>query len=187
MNPSLIHIQTEALLDVSKAIALGKFVSLRKGRPGYTELAITEACIYAFWLRNTDNGAESLHRILRINGPNKKPEELTWNWNLQNDNILLYVGKTTNFKNRLKKHLLLGTSHWEHKRYDYLNKKTTACQLRAGVEHLLKHSKHRSNIDFMLDNIYVNAIKLDGLANRFFAEDLAIGKGKPWFNVDSER
>lgn len=42
-------------------------------------------------------------------------------------------------------------------------------------------------LDFIRERIQVSYIPLDGLGNRFFAEDLAIGKGKPWFNVDSER
>jgi len=68
-----------------------------------------------------------------------------------------------------------------------LNKKTTACQLRAGIEHLLKNSLEENSIDFMLNNILVSIVEMDGLADRFFTEDLAIGIGKPWFNVDSER
>ena len=187
MNESLIHSKTETLLEANQALELKQFVSLSNGRVIYSDLVTTEACIYAFWIKNIHRTAELLHRELCINGPKGKPEKITWDWNLHENSILLYVGKTTNFKSRIKKHLLLGTNNWEHKPNNYLNKKTTACQLRAGIEHLLKHSKPLNTIDFMLNNILVNAVKLDELTSRFYAEDLAIGKGKPWFNIDSER
>lgn len=143
----------------------------------YSDILVIKPSVYAFWLINTNNQAESLHRQVRITGPDGSSEKISFDWNLNNDFILFYVGKTTNFKNRLKKHLLLGTNTWEHKENDYLNKKTTACQLRSGIEHLIKNSS----------NIRISIIELDALVERFFAEDLAIGKGKPWFNVDSER
>jgi len=187
MDASLIDRKVEYLLNTSKSYLLKQLLVIKGKSIRYSALTIIKPSIYAFWLDNSNKEAELLHRRLRITGPNGSNEEITLDWNLNNDFILLYVGKTTNFKNRLKKHLLLGTHTWEHKEKNYLNKKTTACQLRAGVEHLIKYSSIDNGIDFMLSNIRISIIEMDGLVERFFAEDLAIGKGKPWFNVDSER
>lgn len=187
MDVSLIDRKVEYLLNTSMSYTLEQLLVIKGNSIRYSALATIKPSIYAFWLDNSNQEAKMLHRRVRITGPNRSNEEITLDWNLNNDYILLYVGKTTNFKSRLKKHLLLGTQTWKHKENDYLNKKTTACQLRAGVEHLIKHSSIDNGIDFMLSNIRVSIIEMDGLAERFFAEDLAIGKGKPWFNVDSER
>lgn len=187
MDASLIDKKVEYLLNKSMSYALEQLLVIKGRSIRYSRLATINPSIYAFWLDNSNKEAEVLHRIVKITGPNGSNEEITLDWNLDNDFILLYVGKTTNFKNRLKKHLLLGTQAWKHNAENYLNKKTSSCQLRAGVEHLIKHSSIDSGIDFMLSNIRVSVIEMDGLIERFYAEDLAIGKGKPWFNVDSER
>lgn len=187
MDASIIDTKVQDVLNPSKSYALDELVKVKGNSIRYSDIAVIKPSIYAFWLINTNNQAESLHRKVKITGSNGSSEKIPFDWNLNNDFILLYVGKTTNFKNRLKKHLLLGTNTWEHKENDYLNKKTTACQLRAVVEHLIKNSSIDNGIDFMFSNVRVSVIELDGLIERFFAEDLAIGKGKPWFNVDSER
>lgn len=139
---------------------------------------------------NNDGIAEKLNRSQEIKGPGNKPYPFTWDWNVNDKRILVYVGKTTTFKSRLSQHLKLKTFNWvvpEDKTSPY--KSTTPCQLRSGIEHLLSANIRSTNLglDFIRDRIRVSYIPLEGLGNRFFAEDLAIGKGKPWFNVDSER
>jgi len=109
MDSALIDKTVKDLLDIKKANILSKLVSVSNGKIKYTDLTISKPSIYCFWLKNYTNQVKSMHRVLSIKGPNEEPNELEWDWNITDTNILLYVGKTTNFKNRLKQHLLLGT------------------------------------------------------------------------------
>jgi hypothetical protein len=55
--------------------------------------------------------------------------------------------------------------------------RTTACQLRFGIEHVFRtHANPLALIDDC-DN---------AVAERFFAEDRLVGHLRRWFNIDSE-
>jgi hypothetical protein len=190
MNENLINETVNQLIDFNTSKPLSHFVTFNGNKIRYSNIPENELGLYAFWLTNNDGIAQKLNRSLEIKGPGNKPYSFTWDWNVNEKNILVYVGKTTKFRNRLAQHLKLKTFNWEvpkDKTSPY--KSTTSCQLRSGIEHLIIGNTEPTNIglDFIRERIRVSYIPLEGLGNRFFAEDLAIGKGKPWFNVDSER
>lgn len=190
MNENLINETVNQLLDFNTSKPLPHYVTFNGNKIRYTNVPNEKKGLYVFWLMNNDGDVEKLNRSLKIKGPSNKLYSFTWDWNVNEKNILVYVGKTTTFKSRLGQHLKLKTFNWdvpEYKTSPY--KPTTSCQLRTGIEHLLiKNTKpNNRGLDFIRDRIRVLYIPLEGLGNRFFAEDLAIGKGKPWFNVDSER
>ena len=190
MNEDLINETVDKLLDFNASKPLSHFVIFNGNRIRYTNTPENEKGLYAFWLMNSDGIAEKLNRFLKIKGPGNVLYSFTWDWNVDEKYILVYVGKTTTFRSRLSQHLRLKTFNWiipKNKTSPY--KPATSCQLRTGIEHLLtaKNQPNNRGLDFIKEKIRVSYIPLDGLGNRFFAEDLAIGKGKPWFNVDSER
>ena len=190
MNKKLIDSVVDQLLDFNTSKPLSHYVTFIGNKIRYTKFPKEKKGLYAFWMLNNDGILEKLNRSLEIKGPGNKYYPFTWDWNVNEKYILVYVGKTTTFKSRLGKHLKLKTFTWvvpEDKTSPY--KPTTSCQLRTGIEHLLSGNTQPtiSGLDFIRERIQVTYIPLEGLGNRFFAEDLAIGKGKPWFNVDSER
>lgn len=190
MNENLIDTVADQLLDFNTSKPLSHYVIFNGNKIKYSNIPENELGLYAFWLKNDDGIAQKLNRSLEIKGPGNKPYPFTWDWNVDEKYILVYVGKTTTFKSRLGQHLKLKTFKWEvpeDKTSPY--KPTTSCQLRTGIEHLLIGNTQPTipGLDFIRERIQVTYIPLEGLGNRFFAEDLAIGKGKPWFNVDSER
>lgn len=190
MNENLINKTVNRLLDFNTSKPLSHFVTFNGNKIKYTNTPDNEKGLYAFWLLNNNGDVQKFNRSLEIKGPSNKLFPFTWDWNVDEKYILVYVGKTTTFRSRLSQHLRLKTFNWvipKNKTSPY--KPTTSCQLRAGIEHLLaaKDQSNNRGLDFIKERIRVSYIPLDGLGNRFFAEDLAIGKGKPWFNVDSER
>ena len=68
----------------------------------------------------------------------------------------------------------------------FLVKRTSSCQLRAGIEHLFKN-KTRSSLEEKLKHFGISFYPETDFINRFYLEDLAIGYYRPWFNLDSER
>lgn len=156
--------------------------------------------LYAFWLKSSCMKTLSLLNYkVQLKGPkdmnavgNHKYYECTWGWEYDEEWILLYVGKTTNFKNRLGMHFKLKTnsSDWPKSEDGTLSKPTTSCQLRSGIEHLINSNRRSSEIEvieFMRENLWVSNHEIKDASQRFYAEDLAIGQGCPWFNLDSER
>jgi hypothetical protein len=143
--------------------------------------------LYVFWFNNHDNAINNLKRNLIIKGPNGIDNNICWDWNLEKSSVCLYVGKSYNLQKRLGLHLLLKTPNLYETQSDYLNKKTTSCQLRSGFDYLLQS---KSNIDIVKElsnRIDVSIIKEVDFIKRFYKEDLLIGSLLPWFNVDSER
>lgn len=187
MDKGIIEDSVNKLLDYSRVKPMPNFVQFVScNRAKYSTSVSEKECIYAFWLNNKDSIVKELNTKFTVLGVNKFQQKVEWSWNLDDNQILLYVGKTTNFKKRMKKHLMLGTKQWKQNDDNTLYKKSTACQLRAGVEKLIQ----KSDIDFfefLNERIGVNYVEMDNFIDRFFAEDLAVGIGKPWFNVDSER
>ena len=67
-----------------------------------------EAAIYLFWYKNDDRRLQKLSRKVAIKGPRKGPQSgpqkykdmityppMTWDWNMKQDYVCLYVGKST--------------------------------------------------------------------------------------------
>jgi hypothetical protein len=154
-----------------------------------------EEGIYVFLYEKKDENIEELKRSLFIKGPknseNNKTENdnVIWDYDKEKKFICLYVGKTTNFKERLKDHLLLGTDQLPNKgdKKNQLNKKTTACQLRSGFDYL--YSKEKVNIkEKLINHLFVSFYPVkDDFIKRFYLENYFIWRFKPWFNLDSER
>jgi len=180
--------------------------------------------IYAFWWKNeTDEEKQllrSFNRRVFIKGKQIKPKreeippehiihEVNWDWNLEESFVCLYVGKASNIAKRVKQHLGMGhgqnwyelTNHANYKaskaakyKNGFLLKWDTACQLRAGMEHLLSSGDGTYQFkDALQKNIYFSHFTdFDkdphiAMTERFYSEDFAIGSLRPWFNVDSER
>ena len=172
--------------------------------------------VYAFWWMNDEDFKviKSLNLDVVIKGKqNRKSENSTekfivyeTKWDLTPivaDRICLYVGKSHDIANRVEQHLYQSFKHhWykhnEHKlkfRLDnMLLKRTTACQLRAGIEHLYKFRVEGFNFhEILKGHIGISfyrsesALQEDKMKERFYLEDLAIGYLKPLFNLDSER
>jgi hypothetical protein len=95
--------------------------------------------------------------------------------------IPLYAGKSADsLYKRIKLHLQIN-----HQKY---TGKTTADQLRRGMERLFK--QHDSTSQLIVDHVGYSFISLHGekeVVNRFYLEDYVIGKLMPLFNVDIER
>ena len=65
---------------------------------------------------------------------------------------------------------------------------TTSCQLRAGIDRLFPREENTRGI--VLKHVGLSFVELDGnvnAANRFYLEDMAIGRMCPALNVDVER
>jgi hypothetical protein len=165
--------------------------------------------IYSFWwLNGNAEMIEGLHRTTKLKGrkvgDGHESHEVIWKWNLDKPYICLYAGKANCIQTRVKQHLELSTSSpdWYDKGYkiyrkgqiaispnriiDMLVKRTTACQFRAGLEHLFKHSVNNP-LSEKLKHIGFAFVEETDPTERFYLEDLAIGVHRPWFNVDVER
>lgn len=130
---------------------------------------------------------------------------LNWDWNIDATPVCLYVGKSSDMRRRLNEQFELGTTSeaWysphkktrsrEHrlwvpnKEEDFLVKRRSGCQVRAGIEHLYKAAASPSTIEQKLHNIGLSYLEEPCFKERFYMEDLAIGYFRPWFNLDSER
>jgi len=65
---------------------------------------------------------------------------------------------------------------------------TASCQLRAGIDHLFPARPDTREI--VLENVGLSYVELNGekhAVNRFYLEDMAIGRMRPPLNVDIER
>jgi hypothetical protein len=143
--------------------------------------------IYSFWYYNSNNKIQGLNRNLVIEGPNKKKHEIKWDWNVNDEFICLYIGKTTDFRKRIPLHLLLKTNNLKNKKGNQLNKKTTSCQLRSGFDYLYSNKNDIYIKNELMEHIYLSFYYENDFVKRFYIEDYLIGKLRPWFNVDSER
>lgn len=161
------------------------FVDLKNRR--YTKNNLEFPGVYCFWLMNHDKTAKNLKRDVIIQGPNNCAQKIHWDWNLDEEMICLYVGKSTNIKHRLGLHLLLRTSNLYQEPMDSLNKITTSCQLRSGFDYLYQVQQNSNMIDVMSKRLMFSCFREDDFVKRFFIEDYLVGKLLPWFNVDSER
>jgi hypothetical protein len=101
--------------------------------------------------------------------------------------ICLYVGKTTNLRDRVTKHLKLTKEDiWNGKTRNSGKKPNTVSQMRIGLETvfdkgMLEEIKENVSLSWAVMDEYSEAI------NRFFLEDKMISHNYPLFNIDVER
>ena len=143
--------------------------------------------IYIFWYNNKDKKLNELNRNLIIHGPSKSKQHIEWNWNLDEEYVCLYIGKTTTIQQRIAQHLILKTENLKNINGDQLNKKTTSCQLRSGFDYLYSKNENTYIKNELMQHLYLSIYYEEDFIKRFYLEDYIIGKLKPWFNVDSER
>lgn len=152
-----------------------------------------EPGLYAFWwIDDIDNLFRS-NLIIVLKGPAGKPLEIEFEnwWPEDLPYPCLYIGKTTNIKNRFSQHIKRGSSKRLHHIPNSGEKQkavTTTCQLRYGIEHIFH--KAEEPLDIIMNSVgfsYTTNSGSDGFIDRFYLEDKLIGTWKPWFNIDSER
>jgi hypothetical protein len=101
--------------------------------------------------------------------------------------ICLYVGKTTNLRDRVSKHLKLGSEDiWKDKKRNSGTKPNTVSQMRIGLETVF----NKSMFEEIKNDISISWTEMDGYSesiNRFFLEDKMISNYYPLFNIDIER
>ena len=160
--------------------------------------------VYAFWYRNANPPARDLNRAYQIQGKQKAHEKkepayimhhVEWNWNLDQEYICVYIGKTSCLSNRIKQHLYVKI---EENIYTYdahkipsgnkrlLYKPTTSCQFRSGFDWLFK-GRDKMRAQALQHNIFFSVVEVTSMITRFYLEDYYIGILRPWFNLDSER
>jgi len=143
--------------------------------------------IYIFWYYNKTKKLYELNRKLIIDGPLKIKQNIEWNWNLEDEYVCLYIGKTRDLKKRISQHLLLNTDNLKNINDSQLYKKTTSCQLRSGFDYLYSKKENVYIKNELMEHLYLSIYYEDDFVKRFYLEDYLIGKLRPWFNVDSER
>ena len=156
-------------------------------KPKYKKIKKNGNGIYIFWYYNKTKKLHDLNRKLFIDGPKKEKQKIEWNWNLENEYVCLYVGKTRDMQKRISQHLLLDTDNLGSKNGSQLHKKTTACQLRSGFDYLYSKKENVYIKNELMEHLYLSIYYEDDFTKRFYLEDYLIGKLRPWFNVDSER
>ncbi len=153
--------------------------------------------VYTFWWvgPHTLLSSPKCNRALELKGPRGRSVVLhlddEWLGLAAGLPVPLYVGKNADsIARRVGQHLrlsevrMLPTGGGQQK----AARPTTSCQLRAGVEHLFPHVEDTRSL--ILENVGLSYVILDGddhAANRFYLEDLAIGRMRPPLNVDIER
>ncbi|WP_078392855.1 hypothetical protein [Shouchella patagoniensis] len=161
---------------------------------------IDQGGIYVFWWRNKSSGdldpfyQETCTRSYQVQGkqiightgeiPAYHQIEINFSdeWLEQyRGDIPLYVGKSADsILKRVRQHLQI--NHTKYKG------KTTADQLRRGIERLFYLHPHTANlIKNHVEYSFIPLHGVDDVINRFYLEDYAIGKLRPLFNIDIER
>lgn len=151
-----------------------------------------EPGVYAFWWIAEKNILMSSNRHIILKGPGERPVDVEFQdwWPPEIDFPCLYVGKSTNLKNRFSLHIKRsspGRLHTIPATNEKQKPVTTSCQLRYGIEHIFKNDQNPLKIIFSSVGFSYRRFPQNEIAERFFTEDRLIGTWKPWFNVDSER
>ncbi len=159
--------------------------------------------IYTFWWTGDFDllTANKVNRNLVLPGPGGREVEFfvddEWLGVKAGLPIPLYVGKTTaGLRKRIGQHLCLKQERVLPRRGEVPSRRkgykaerpTSTSQLRAGIDHLFPMENNTRSI--VLEHVGLSYVELDGdkhAANRFYLEDLAIGRMRPPFNVDIER
>lgn len=156
-----------------------------------------QPALYIFWWIGDKALIKEDRRIIQLKGPKEEGNNHKWitvNWNFPDDSdipIPLYVGKTTNLKQRISQHLRLKSESHEINETCIKkgSAKTTSCQVRYGLDYLFPNRDDL--IPFISDKVGLSYLVTGNadqdVVDRFYQEDLLIGLLKPWFNVDTER
>lgn len=152
--------------------------------------------IYAFWW--IGNNKKFLSTIIscdyKLKGKKSEreliPIKFTKDWieaSTFENKICLYIGKSTDIRGRISKHLRLKTPDiWGGIDKASGRKPNSESQLRIGMERVFE----TSTIKDLTDEIAISWIELDGYQNginRFYLEDYYVGHYFPLFNIDIER
>ncbi len=157
--------------------------------------------LYAFWWIGEKKELVNSVKNSSYKLKGKQSEKKLWNvvftekW-ISNascgQKVCLYIGKSTDIKGRISKHIKLGTpdiwkkSDGEVIRKDSGIKPNTESQLRIGIERLFATKPFHE----LIGNIGVSWIivdKYENGINRFYLENYFIGKHFPLLNIDIER
>lgn len=149
--------------------------------------------VYAFWWLGDKQELMNSNRHIVLKGPNEQPvnvELKDW-WPKELEYPCLYVGKSTNIKNRFSLHIMRGSKGRVHQPLPGNRKaspRTTSCQLRFGIEHVFPSEENPLSLIYRAVGFSYNTHFSDNaIAERFYEEDRLVGVWRPWFNVDSER
>lgn len=149
--------------------------------------------VYAFWWIGMKEELLAANRQIVLKGPGEKPvvvEYRDW-WPADLEYPCLYVGKSTNIKNRFSLHIKRGSEGRLHNPLpDNAKAKplTSSCQLRFGIEHVFPNEPNPLYVIFKnVGFSYRTDFSDNAIAERFYEEDRLVGTWRPWFNIDSER
>lgn len=152
-----------------------------------------EAGVYVFWWIGSRSDLMASNRHISIKGPGGRRvaiEFMDW-WPSDLPHPCLYVGKTTNIRQRFAQHVMRKSPGRLHNILDdgiKLSARTTTCQLRYGIEHLFRSNpKPIDLIERFVGFSYSTDFIGNPVVERFFTEDWLVGSWRPWFNIDSER
>jgi len=149
--------------------------------------------VYAFWWVAPKHELMAANRHIVLKGPKKRPVDVEYKdwWPAELQYPCLYVGKSTNIKNRFSLHIKRGSPgrlHEAQPRNVKAKPCTTSCQLRFGIEHVFPTEQNPLPLIFQSVGFsYRTDFPENAIAERFFEEDRLVGIWRPWFNVDSER
>ncbi len=149
--------------------------------------------VYAFWWIGPKEALMAANRHIVLKGPKELPVNVEYKdwWPPELTYPCLYVGKSTNIKNRFSLHIKRGSPGRLHKAHPGNVKAkpcTTSCQLRFGIEHVFPDEENPLNLIFRhVGFSYRTDFPENAIAERFFEEDRLVGIWRPWFNIDSER
>lgn len=149
--------------------------------------------VYAFWWLSPKSELMASNRHIVLKGPKEKPVDVEYRdwWPEELKYPCLYVGKSTNIKNRFSLHIKRGSPdrlHTAHPQNIKSKPCTTSCQLRFGIEHIFP--SEQKPLELILKSVgfsYRTDFSDNAIAERFFEEDRLVGIWRPWFNIDSER
>ena len=170
----------ESIRRVDK-IFVGRSIDLPE-RPG----------VYVFWWVGPRADLMAANRHIVLKGPGERPVNVEYGdwWPEELVYPCLYIGKTTNVRNRFSLHIKRdcpGRLHEAHPANVKAKPKTTSCQLRFGIEHVFPNEVNPLKVIFHRVGFSHKDFPDDAIADRFFEEDRLVGIWRPWFNIDSER
>jgi len=129
------------------------------------------AGIYSFLWNGDKNLIKDANLKFVLKGSkNKEHESKYWTYG---DPVFLYIGKSTNFYKRFLLHRRPSAK--------------SGHQLFKGIKELFPEECNEKLIQTINENVYISHIKIESPVERFYEENKAIGKFRPWFNVDCER
>jgi hypothetical protein len=179
---------------LSAAMLKAESVHRVKDLPGLGESAVpSDAGVYAFWWMGSRRQLMNANRHIVLKGPGGNKIDVQYHdwWPDDAPYPCLYIGKTTNLKRRFGQHLLRRTAGRAHQPLSGNHKakpRTTACQLRFGIEHVFPaEANPLALIKEAVGFSWYAGFDDNQVAERFFAEDRLVGHLRPWFNIDSER